>query len=180
MADARKPLLIFDGRCSFCRIWIDYWKHLTGDAVEYAPSQEVGLQYPQIPPDNFKRSVQLVLPDGHVYQGAEAVLRTLAFGDRRRWMLWMYRHLPGFAWITEAFYRFIAAHRNFAYRVTALLFGHTLEPATHRIAEWLFVKALAVIWLIGFVSFGVQAAGLVGSQGLLPIASYLPRAQQFL
>jgi lipase maturation factor 1 len=42
-----------------------------------------------------------------------------------------------------------------------------------RRAPELFVKALAVIYLIAFLSFGVQADGLVGSQGILPVANYL-------
>ena len=180
MADGPKPILIFDGKCSFCRIWIDYWKHLTDDAVEYAPSQEVGTQYPQIPPDGFKRSVQLVLPTGEFYAGADAVFRTLAYDPSRRWPFWMYRHVPGVAAVTEALYRFIAAHRNFAYRVTVLFFGRKLEPPTYRLVEWLFGSTLAIIFLIGFVSFGVQSLGLIGSQGIRPVASYLQRAHEYL
>src|SRR5579863_6668751 len=56
----RKPLLIFDGHCGFCRIWIEYWKKLSGDRLDYAPSQEVADQFPQIPREEFNRSVQLV------------------------------------------------------------------------------------------------------------------------
>jgi len=37
----------------------------------------------------------------------------------------------------------------------------------------IFVKALALIYLIAFVSFGVQANGLIGPQGILPLSSYL-------
>ena len=37
---AEKPTLIFDGKCGFCRIWIEYWKQLTGDTVDYAASQD--------------------------------------------------------------------------------------------------------------------------------------------
>jgi predicted DCC family thiol-disulfide oxidoreductase YuxK len=33
------PLLIFDGDCGFCRIWVEYWKRLTGDLVAYGPYQ---------------------------------------------------------------------------------------------------------------------------------------------
>ena len=40
-------------------------------------------------------------------------------------------------------------------------------------ATGLFLKALGAIYLIAFVSFGVQAAGLIGSQGILPVANYL-------
>ena len=78
---AGKPTLIFDGKCGFCRIWIEYWKLLTGDAIDYAPSQEVAQNYPQIAPEAFQRSVQLVLPDGEVFSGAEAVFRTLGLTE---------------------------------------------------------------------------------------------------
>ncbi len=58
------PLLIFDGRCGFCRIWIEYWKAITGGRVADAASQDVGGSYPQIPAKNFGESVQLVMPGG--------------------------------------------------------------------------------------------------------------------
>ena len=71
------PLLIFDGRCGFCRIWIDYWKRLTGDRIDFAPSQEVAGRFPQIPLEAFAEAVQLVRPDGSVARGARAVFETL-------------------------------------------------------------------------------------------------------
>jgi lipase maturation factor 1 len=37
----------------------------------------------------------------------------------------------------------------------------------------LFLKALAVIYGIAFVSFGMQADGLIGAQGILPVGDYL-------
>ncbi|HVN07056.1 MAG TPA: lipase maturation factor family protein, partial [Bryobacteraceae bacterium] len=36
-----------------------------------------------------------------------------------------------------------------------------------------FLKALAVVYLIAFVAFGVQANGLIGSLGILPVSNYL-------
>src|SRR6476620_2086208 len=107
---AGKPTLIFDGKCGFCRIWIEYWKQLTGDGIEYAASQEVGQNYPQIDPEEFKRSVQLVLPNGEVHNGAAAVFRTLGLTN--------FYELPGVAPITEWAYRLIAAHRDVFYWVT--------------------------------------------------------------
>ena len=44
----------------------------------------------------------------------------------------------------------------------------------------LFLKALGAIYLIAFVSFGVQAGGLIGSQGILPVANYLRGMHQAL
>ena len=62
MDEEQRPVLIYDGKCGFCKIWIQYWTRLTGDAVRYAASQDVAENYPQVPRENFARSVQLVLP----------------------------------------------------------------------------------------------------------------------
>ena len=66
-------MLVYDGDCSFCRMWIDYWRQLTGDAIDYAPFQEAADRYPGIPRENFAKSVQLIFPSGEVRSGAHAV-----------------------------------------------------------------------------------------------------------
>jgi hypothetical protein len=48
---SKLPLLIYDGDCSFCRMWVDYIKCFTGDAISCAPSQQVGCAFPEIPVD---------------------------------------------------------------------------------------------------------------------------------
>jgi hypothetical protein len=42
----------------------------------------------------------------------------------------------------------------------------------------LFLTVLSLIYFIAFVSFGVQAEGLIGSQGVLPVANYLGAMRQ--
>src|SRR5271166_393793 len=99
------PLVLYDGNCGFCRIWIQYWNQLTGDRVDYGSSQEAGERFPQIPPADFGQSVQLVMPGGEVLDGARAVFTTLTFAPGMGWLLWLYDHFPGFAAISEAAYR---------------------------------------------------------------------------
>ncbi len=86
-----EPLIIFDGHCGFCRIWIEYSKAITGGRVAYAASQEVGALYPQIPAKNFSESVQLVLPGGEVFSGARAVFVTLTYAPGMKWPSWAYQ-----------------------------------------------------------------------------------------
>ncbi len=166
-----KPTLIYDGRCGFCKIWIHYWRQLTGDRVEYAPSQEVGNLYPQIPPEAFKESVQLVRPDGTVASGARAVYETLR-------MQKIYESSRVIAGVSEAAYRFIAHHRDLFYQVTRFTFGTRIEPARFTGTQWLFLRVLAVIYAIAFASLGVQITGLIGEQGILPLTDYLKAAGQ--
>ena len=39
---AEWPVLVFDGECGFCRVWVEYWKRLTGERVEYVAFQAIG------------------------------------------------------------------------------------------------------------------------------------------
>jgi predicted DCC family thiol-disulfide oxidoreductase YuxK len=168
-----RPLVIFDGRCSFCRIWVDFLRELTGDQFGWASSQEVGADFPQISPEQFGKSVQLVMPDGTVVSGARAVFEIVARAPGYGWLSWCYHRVPGFAPTTEAAYRFIASHRDFGYHATRLLYGRTVQPASFQLAEWIFPRLLALIYLIAFWSFAAQAQGLIGSQGILPVDRYL-------
>jgi predicted DCC family thiol-disulfide oxidoreductase YuxK len=105
------PLLIFDGECGFCRRWITRWRSMTGDLIDYAPYQEVGEQFPKISQQEFVNAVQLVDTDGQIFSGAEAVFRALAQVPGKGRSLWCYRHVPGFAPVSRAVYRFVAGHR---------------------------------------------------------------------
>jgi len=162
----RKPLLIFDGQCGFCKIWIDYWKQLTGDRIDYAPSQEVGDRYPQIPRQAFSESVQLVRADGTVASGARAVLEAL--GQEKT-----YESSRIYRAVSEWAYRLVARHRDFFYHATKYTFGTRIEPTRFAITQWIFLRALAVIYGIAFLSLAVQIIGLIGEHGILPLQAYL-------
>lgn len=170
------PLLIYDGRCSFCKLWIQYWKRLTGDRVTYAASQDIGAHYPEISPAEFQRSVWLVYPgrpDRPPVGGARAVCELMSYTSRAAWMTWLYRHVPPFAVLSEAAYRFVADHRNFFYWVTRIFWGKEIYPATYRCTRSLFLKGLAAVFLIAFLSLAPQITGLIGTHGISPVSDYL-------
>ena len=173
-SQSRKPLLIYDNACDFCRYWIAQWQHVTGDRIDYAFYQEVATQFPEIPLSAFENSVQLILQNGTVLSGAEAVLRALNNGS----FLWCYYRLPGFASLAEAIYNFIAQHRPFFSAVTRSLWGTHTERATSYFSSWLFLRGLGCIYLIAFLSLWVQIHGLVGSNGILPAEQYLEAVRQ--
>jgi lipase maturation factor 1 len=170
----QKPVLVFDGDCSFCKIWVGYWKSLTGDRVEYAPWQTAAKRFPDVPPADFQRAVQY-FESGTRYSGAEAVFHLMASLRTGLWNLplWLYLHLPGFAALTEWKYRFIAAHRDAGYRITLALWGKRVERPTYNVASWIFARVIALIYLIAFISFGRQVRGLIGAQGIQPITEFL-------
>lgn len=174
-----RPLLVFDGECPFCRAWVEYWKRLTGERVLYVAYQEVGQRFPNVPQADFASAVKLILPGGEVRSGAHAVFTLLALLPGRRWMLWFYLHVPGFALVAETAYGIISRHRSFCYRATQLLWGIPVEAETFDIGSWLFLRMLGATYLIAFTSFGVQAAGLIGSHGISPVAEFLHSVREY-
>ncbi|HWY48379.1 MAG TPA: lipase maturation factor family protein [Bryobacteraceae bacterium] len=172
------PLVLYDGNCGFCRIWIQYWTQLTANQVEYACSQEAGERFPQIPPESFGQSVQLVMPDGQLIAGARAVYTTLTFAPGMAWLLWLYDHLPGFAWLSEVAYRLVAAHRTLFYHLTRLTFGRRILLLRYAGVEWIFLRILAAIYFIAFTSIAVQVTGLVGEHGIAPLGRFLAAVSQ--
>ena len=118
-----KPRLIFDGDCGFCRRWAARLRRATGDAVDYLPFQDetVARDHPEFSREKFGQALHLILPDGSVCSGAEAVFRSLAAGGVHRWLLWCYRKIPFFAGLTDWMYRQVAARRQFLSKLDRLL-----------------------------------------------------------
>ncbi len=172
-----KPLLIWDGQCHFCRRWIERWREITGGAVDYATSQESAERFPEIPREQFERSVIYIETDGAVYSGAEAVFRSLRCRSSKKWLAWSYYHVPGFAPISESVYKIISLNRRFASAITRLLWGNDVRPPTYFVARHWFLRALGLIFLIAFVSLWVQIDGLIGSNGITPAREFLPAAR---
>ena len=168
-----KPVLIYDGDCGFCKHWIRRWNRLTGNKVEYAPYQMVWKLYPQIHPDEFKKSVQLVDSDSKVYSGAEAVFRSLAPVPGKRWLLTAYQKIPFFRRLSETFYCLVARNRIFFSQATHFFWGNDLAPQTFHLSLRFFMKGLAVIYFIAFFSLESQIQGLAGSNGILPVSVFL-------
>ena len=167
-ADAR-PRLLYDGDCGFCFYWVRYWRKLTGERVEYLPYQQVLTQYPAIPEAEFQRAVQFVAPDGRRARAAEASFLTLAQAPGKGVWLALYRYLPGFAPVSETAYAFIARRRPAFFRMSLMLWGPDQEPPRYDLVSFLFLRLFGLITLCAFVSFAVQAQGLIGSRGILPL-----------
>ena len=106
--------MIYDGECGFCRFGM---RQLAVKGVDYKPFQDAAIQeqFPEIPKSEFHRSIQYIEPTGTVYTGAEAVFRSLAVDSRKRkrMFLWLYRKIPGAAFVSETGYKAISKHREF-------------------------------------------------------------------
>src|SRR6266850_5861617 len=108
-----KPLMIWDGECHFCRLWIERWHVITAGAVDYTTYQEAAARFPEIAPEQFQRSVVFIDGNGEVFVAAEAVYRSLRCRSSRKWLSWSYDHVSGFAAISEFAYGIVARNRRF-------------------------------------------------------------------
>jgi len=64
--------------------------------------------------------------------------------------------------------------------VTALSRSITDGPdgrSTYAVTRWVFLRALGLVYLVAFVSLGVQVRGLMGGAGILPAHDYLDAAR---
>jgi uncharacterized membrane protein YphA (DoxX/SURF4 family) len=62
----------------------------------------------------------------------------------------------------------VATHRRFFSFLTRALSGRSVEPSTFFLVRSVFLRSLAVIYLVAFVSLWTQISGLIGSNGILP------------
>jgi lipase maturation factor 1 len=176
----QKPLLIWDGECHFCRLWIERWRELTRGEVEYETLQKIDNRFPEIPREQFERSVVFIDRDGNVFTAAAAVYRSLNCRSSRRWLAWSYDHVPGFAAISELGYGIIARHRTFSSAITRLFWGEDVRRPNYFWARKWFLRALGLVYFIAFVSLWVQIDGLIGANGILSIGDYLNAAREQL
>jgi len=181
-APPSKPLLVYDGECHFCRLWVGRGQQITGDAVDYLPSQhpDIARRFPEIPPASYDRAVQLIDVNGRVHSGAEAIFRALAANPHYGWPLLACQKVPALSKLTEGIYNFIAAHRPIFSRLTRWLWGRHVERPDHTVTRWFFLRALGIIYLFAFLSLGMQIRGLIGHDGILPVDHFLPAVQQQL
>ena len=184
MATNEQAVLVYDGDCGICAWWVRYWQRLTGDRVRYGSYQQIAGEFPSIPEQDFAGAIHLfgVTDAGGTCgprSGAQAAFTLLAMGGRWFPFLLLYRVLPGFATLSEWIYASIAAHRPMFARLSWLLWGHDeLQVASHDRVAWLLLRLLGLWFLAAFVAFAVQAQGLIGSGGILPVQDLVAHAEQ--
>ncbi len=108
----KKPVLIYDGECPFCRRLARLLARITKNRMELLPASVAAARFPGIPPENYRASIQLVGKGGSVSEGALALFQALAC--RRgfyRAGLRLYRRSPGFARFSEGVYALVARNR---------------------------------------------------------------------
>jgi predicted DCC family thiol-disulfide oxidoreductase YuxK len=106
--------LIYDGECSMCRasaLWI-MRRALSGGALEILPCASAvrRTRFPQISEQACLTAMQLVLPDGRVLAGADAVPELLRRIRGWGWVAAVFA-LPGVRPVARRVYAWVARNR---------------------------------------------------------------------
>jgi predicted DCC family thiol-disulfide oxidoreductase YuxK len=125
MSEARKEprsgWIFFDGECEFCRRSAESWR----GAFERRGFDFVALQMPWVrerlalDKDELLREMRVMLPDGRVWGGADAVVE-LARHAWWGWPLIALAWVPGMKRLLRAGYRAVAARRSCAGKACAI------------------------------------------------------------
>jgi predicted DCC family thiol-disulfide oxidoreductase YuxK len=178
---AQRSTLIYDGECRFCARWVERWRLTTGERVRYLRAQEAIAEFPEIASQASIEAVQWIGADGDRLSGAPAIFAALATSSANgRTLLSLYRESPLFARAADAAYGVIARNRMFFSRFTRLLWGTDVRPPTFAISTWIFLRLLGLVYLVAFVSYGIQLAGLNGERGVLPAAEFFRMVREVL
>jgi len=169
--DPDKPLLIWDGTCGFCARSLEYVRDRAGDELHYVPYQRVHEHFEALDAEDFARAVHLVEPGGIQTSGAEAIYRALSRAPDGGLARSVYENVSLFARASESGYRFVANNRPLVSKLTRWTVGEDLRRPEYRWARWIFMRLLAVILAVAFVSLGSQILGLIGSGGIEPAAT---------
>ena len=111
--DSKDPTLIYDGECGICQQAVALLNRWDREHVlRYVPFQDgaavarFGIALPKL-----AAAMHLILPDGRVYPGADAIPRLLALFPRKRWLAPLFR-IPGVLPIARRIYAWIAIRRR--------------------------------------------------------------------
>jgi len=116
-----KPILVYDGDCSFCKAWANRWQSLVENDVEFESYQKMAGHYPEIRKKEFESEVKIIFPSGKIVGGAEAIFVLLSLhGSRFLLWKWLYKYFPLFVPISEFVYKLVARNRKVASRITRL------------------------------------------------------------
>ncbi len=145
-----KPVMVWDGKCGFCKYWVTRWKKITKDQIDYKPFQEVAHKFEDIDLIHFKQASRLIEKDGTVYSGPRSAYRTLTFGSKWAFLDRWYENKKWFANFSDRLYNWVAKNRSFMFKVTRFMFGS--DPDQVR-PFWVIYLGLVLFFVYSVFSF---------------------------
>lgn len=109
-----RPLVLYDGRCGFCRDWSRRLARWDGRGrLRQVPYQERGevAGLPVLSDAELEAAIHVVLPDGRIERGARGILALLPWLRGGR-VLALVARVPGVGRLADQAYRWVARRRH--------------------------------------------------------------------
>ncbi len=113
VTDPTDPTLIYDGDCGLCQQAVNLLRRWDREHVlRFVPFQDgadvarFGIALPAL-----AAAMHLILPDGRVYAGADALPELLRMFPGKRWLAPLFR-IPGVPPLARRIYAWIASRRH--------------------------------------------------------------------
>lgn len=143
------PLMLYDGKCGFCKYWVIKWKKISGLGVDFRPYQEAAHEFPDIPEFHFKEAVRFITIDGRVYNGPDAAYITYYNRNKVQFLHRWYENKSWFRKLSDFIYQKIANNRYAMSKISIWLFGK--NPANPK-PYWKIYLIVFVLLLAGLAS----------------------------
>lgn len=101
----------------------------------------------------------------------------LALVPGKAWYKWCYKHLPLVSHGAEFIYKMISSCRACSEKVSQFFWGKALKPSTFVFTRKFFLRLLAGVYAMAFLSLWTQIPGLIGDNGILPVSVFLEGVQ---
>jgi predicted DCC family thiol-disulfide oxidoreductase YuxK len=113
LAEAANPTLIYDGECGVCQKAVTLLRHWDREHVlRFVPFQDgPGVARFQLALPALAAAMHLILPDGEVYAGADAIPELLKMLPGKRWLAPTFR-IPGVLPLARRIYAWMAIRRH--------------------------------------------------------------------
>ena len=117
-------MMVWDGKCGFCKYWVTRWQYLTEESIDYKTFQEVADQFPDIPLKEFKKASRLIDLDGNIYSGPDSAYKSYDYvaGKSYPYHQWYIKY-PWFTSLSDHTYNTIAKNRSFMFKITKAFLG---------------------------------------------------------
>lgn len=119
----KRPTLVYDGNCGFCRYWVLKWKKIASEHIDYFSYQEIASNFKDIPEFHFKEAVRFIDTNGKVYSGPDAAFQSYLIGKKKLFIYTLYQKSPLFKKLCDIAYQWIADYRSIVFEWCKFFIG---------------------------------------------------------
>ncbi len=166
------PILIYDGDCNFCKMWICILQEWNNNTLKFSPYSEFQKQHPHFQNQNLHQAVQLFQEDHIIAHGANAIFKALSLATKpliRKYGILLekaYARFSLFQKCADFTYNLVARHRSFCWPIAFWIWGeHIQNPAcslsssSKKFSPWYTITriAFAPIVFLAFIMIGTKS-----------------------